>query len=391
MPDSPRFSYYISPSETQLSPADSVWREPLPLVRPSSGKSSRNSVTHGEYFEAIRSFFEQDGFHLLCRALSQRLNREILPDDVSSIQVHLAKHGEFYHPARIVVDAGHRQVMFVLNTAVTPAGEKLIEDEYPMLKRLKVEFPGSFLPEVYGFGQISTTGGKPFKMFLGEWLQDYHEFHISSESPDQSSRICVWDDQNGRYFLSPDQMQTLYRQAAAILTHYYNIDTFEHITQWHHAAGDFILRRSGDEIDLKLITVRRYSPLFRTSVEQATVESGAEQILQALLIFFLKLSFWIRLDRIDGIGDIVWSDPEAVQSALYGVLDGLSQKSGNSSLPDAVDTCFLYFLSVCSPADLLELSRSILHTFAAEASETQIISHNLGEHVRLLHQAIKDL
>jgi hypothetical protein len=186
-------------------------------------------------------------------------------------------------------------------------------------------------------------------------------------------------------------MRTLYRQAAAILTHYYNIDTFEHITQWHHAAGDFILRRSGDEIDLKLITVRRYSPLFRTSVEQATVESGAEQILQALLIFFLKLSFWIRLDRIDGIGDIVWSDPEAVQSALHGVLDGLSQKSGNSRLPDAVDTCFLYFLSVCSPADLLELSHSILHTFAAEAPETQIISHNLGEHVRLLHQAIKDL
>jgi hypothetical protein len=391
MPDSPSFSYYISPSDLRLSPADPVWREPLPLVRPTSGKSPKASVTHGEYFETIRSFFEQDGFHLLAGALSKRLNAEILPVDVGAIQVHLEKHGEFYHPARIVVDADHQQVVFVLNTAVTPAGKKLVEGEYPILKRLNSEFPGAYLPQVYGLGQIGSTGGIPFKMFLGEWLQGYHEFHISSESSDQLRRICVWDDRNGRYFLSADQMRAVYRGAAAILTYYYNVATFEHITQWHHAAGDFILKCRGDEVDLKLITVRRYSPLFRKSVARAAEDADAEQILQALLIFFLKLSFRMRLDRINGVGDLVWSDPGIVQSLVDGVMDGLSQKPDIAGLPDAVDTCFRYYLTVCSQSDLFELSDSILRTFTPEAPETRLIRQNLGGHVHLLHQAIKDL
>ena len=390
MPDSPTFSYFISPSDTQLSSADSVWGDPLPLARPSSGKSLETIVTHGEYFEAIRSFFEQDGFHVLSRALSQRLNEEILSNDVSGIQIHLEKHGEFYHPARIVVDAHGQELEFVLNTAVSPTGEAFIDDEFHNLKRLNAEFPRTFLPEVYSFGQVTSAGGNSFKMFMAEWLQDYHEFHISRETSGNFNQFRVWDDRNGRYFLSPEQTLHVYRQAAAILTFYYNINTFEHISQWHHAAGDFVLRRVGNDINLKLITVRRYSPLFRKSTNQAAEDAGAEQILQALLIFFLKISFRVRLDRIDGVGDIVWSDPGAVQSTLAGVLEGLKKKSTNPDLPDAVDTCFAYYLSLCSPADLLELSDSILQTFAPEAPETHIIRQNLDEHLHLLHEAIKD-
>ncbi len=140
---------------------------------------------------------------------------------------------------------------------------------------------------------------------------------------------------------------------------------------------------------MKLITVRRYSPLFRTSTNPA--DANTVQILQALLIFFLKLSFWMRLDRIDGVGDFVWLNPGVVQSALDGVLDGLSQKSANPNLPDAVDTCFKYYLTRCSLADLLDLSNAILQTFAPKALETHLIKQNLGEHVQLLHQAIRNI
>ncbi len=391
MPNYPQFAYYISPSDKPLSPNDSVWEDPLPVVRPSSGKSLKTIVTHGDYFEATRSFFEQNDLRSLTQALSKRLNADVLSDDVRGIQVHLEKHGEFYHPARIVAETCHQQVAFVLNTAVTSAGEKLIDDEFHNLKRLNDEFHESYLPDVYAIGRTTTAGDKRCRMFLGEWLQNYHEFHVSSKTSGNSKLLCVWDDHRGRYFLSSEQTLRVYRQAAAILTYYYNIKTFEHIAQWHHAAGDFILRKAADIIDLKLITVRRYAPLFQKSAKPAADNANAEQILQALLIFFLKLSFWMRLDRLDGVGDIVWLDPGVVQSALDGVLDGLSQKPANPNLPDAVDICFKYYLTICSPADLRDLSNAILQTFAHESSETHIIQQNLGEHVHHLHQAIKNL
>jgi hypothetical protein len=43
-----------------------------------------------------------------------------------------------------------------------------------------------------------------------------------------------------------------------------------------------------------------------------------------LLIFFLNLSIRMRLDRYDGVGDIVWADGPVVQSTLDGVMDGLA-------------------------------------------------------------------
>lgn len=388
MPNSPSFSYYISPSEKPLSAADSVWSDPLPMARPSSGKSLKPIVTHGNYFEVVRSFIEQDGFGLLSGIIAKRLHRAVSRGDISDIRIHLEKHGEFYHPARIEVDVTDQPIGFVLNTAVSVPGKELIDGEFHNLKRLYEEFSESFLPEVYAIGRTTIAGGKRYRMFLGEWLYGYHEFHISTETSGDSRLVCVWDDCNGRYFLSQEQMLRIYRQAAVILTYYYNITTFEHISQWHHAAGDFILKQVGDNIDLKLITVRRYSSLFQNATNPA---SGAEEILQALLIFFLKLSFRMRLDRTDGIGELVWSDPGVVRATLDGVLDGLSKKSANSHLPDAVDTCFIYYLTDFSPADLHDLSDSILQTFVPEAPETHLIKQNLGEHVHLLHQAIEHL
>lgn len=391
MPRKPKVSFYISPSQTPLTPADSIWQEPLPVGRPSFGKPLKAIVTHGEYFEAIRSFIEQDELDMLSGVMAQHLNQGTFTCDFANIFIHLEKHGEFYHPARIEVGERDHPIGFVLNGAVSSPGKDLIDEEFHNLKRLNAEFSEAYLPRVYALGQVTSAGPRKFSMFLGEWLRDYHEFHVCAQTSGNTSPVCVWDDRNGRYFLSRDRMLRIYRQAAAILTYYYNIETFEHISRWHHAAGDFILRQNGDHIDLKLITVRGYTPLFQNPTGQATADCSAEQILQALLIFFLKLSFWMRLDRLDGVGEMVWLEPGVVQSTVDGVLDGLAQKKPNPNLPEAVATCFKYYLSVCTPEDLLELSDSILQTFASAAPEVRRIKQNLDEHVRHLHTAISDI
>jgi hypothetical protein len=58
MSQTPKFSFYISPLDTPISPASAVWQESLPLVRPTSGKSTEFVVSHGEYFDAVCFFFE---------------------------------------------------------------------------------------------------------------------------------------------------------------------------------------------------------------------------------------------------------------------------------------------------------------------------------------------
>ncbi len=388
MPHTPRFSFHISSLETPLSPASAVWQDSLPVARPTSGKSAEIVVSHGEYFDAVRSFFEQDGCEMFCGVLAQRLQQTILPGDIQEIRIHLEKHGEFYHPARIEASVVGHTISFVLNLAVSDPGKKHINGEFHNIKRLNTEFAESFLPQVYTMGEVTSGSKRKFCMFLGEWFKDYHEFHISRETSGNQRQVCVWDDRNGRYYLSREQTSRLYRQAARIMTYYYNVTTFEHISPWHHAAGDFIIKLEQNNIDLKLITVRGYAPLFQDLNDQTPGAGNAEQILQALLIFFLKLSIWMRLDRIDGVGEIVWSEPGVVQSTVAGVFDGLAQKPADPILPDAVDTCFKYYLSICSLEDLFELSQSILQTFHPAAPEIPLIKQHLAEHVRMLFQSI---
>ena len=391
MPHTPKFFYYISPHETPLSSASNVWQESLLLTRPTSGDFSEIVVSHGDYFDAVRTFLEQDDFNIFSGVLARRLQQAVEPSDIQEIRIHLEKHGEFYHPARIKTDVAGQPVISVLNVAISDTGKNHINREFYNLKRLNSEYADSFLPRVYTLGEVSSGNRSTVCMFLGEWFKDYHEFHISRETADNRQAVSVWDEKNGHYYLSNKQTSWLYRQAARIMTAYYNVSTFEHISPWHHAAGDFIIKNDKNHFDLKLITVRGYVPLFQRPDRQASDTGNAEQILQALLIFFLKLSIRMRLDRIDGVGDLVWLDPEIVQSTVQGVFEALGHKKADPNLPDAVDTCFKYYLSICSQEDLFELSESILPTFGSAAPEIPIIKQHLADHVRLLIESIREI
>jgi len=361
------------------------------LARPETGKLSEFEVSHGDYFESICSFFEQNGCQALSRVLTQRLQHTIVPEDIGQLRIHLEKHGEFYHPARIETDVFGQTLSFVLNVAVSDIGKKHLADEFQNLKRLNAEFSETYLPQVYTAAEAASRSGTAFSMFLGEWFEDYHEFHISRENSDRRNRVCVWDDRKGRKYLSHQQTLRLYRQASRIMTCYYNIATFEHIAKWHHAAGDFIIHLDQKSLDLRLITVRGYAPLFGGVSSRESGGRNVEQILQALLIFLLKLSLRMRLDRIDGVGELVWSDPGVVRSTVEGVFEGLAQKPAEPLLPDAVATCFQYYLSVCNEQDLIELLNSILQTIQPGSEEYLLIKPNLSEHVGLLIELIREI
>jgi len=386
MPNAPQFKYFLSNKKNPVQKNSQIWTDLLPMSRKQRPNDTGICVSHGDYFTAVRNFLEQGKSEIITRAVSQYMHREITSQEIKEINIFLEKHGEFYHPARIETLLRGTAIAFVLNVAISDSGKRCIQKEYGLLKQLNEDFPFSFLPKVYGRGRVSIAGDE-IAMFLGEWFKGYNEFHISLDPADQKHKILVWDDEHGSYFLTDDQTKNLYRQAARILTGYYNVNTFEQILSWHHAAGDFVLKCQDNRIDLKLITVRQYRPLFEN--DRINKVPDAELILEALLVFFLNLAIRMRLDRLDGIGEIVWSDDIAVEGTLKGFFEGLALKPPIVSIPGPLMDGSRNHLLSCSQKNLFGLSQAMVEAYNPRSPEIPVIKKNLKRHVKILFNAIK--
>ncbi|MGD9120932.1 MAG: hypothetical protein PVG59_09635 [Desulfobacterales bacterium] len=387
----PSFSFFTPHSKHPVSPDNPLWQQPIPLRLDTLRKDDDVSVRHADYFESAQAFLEARHCDVITRAASQRLGCTIKPHDLADIRIRLEKHGAFYHPARVEIIVDQKQLSFVLNVAISDSGRRFIKQDYHHLKRLNIETPFDYLPQVYGQGQLNRPAGLNFGMFLGEWFDGYHEFHLAPDPADHTLKIVVWDETAGRFFLTAEQTQSLYLQAAKILTCYYNLLTYEQILAWHHAAGDFVVNLEDNRPGLKLVTVRRYAAIFKKQQQVRTDASDPQRILQALFVFFITLSLQMRLDRLDGVGDMVWSDESAVDAILTGFLEALALKPDLDVLPDSPLACFMAYLSACQASDLLDLSEAIIKHFNPRMPEMPIIRKNLGEHVETLHAAIQDL
>ncbi|MDM8524740.1 hypothetical protein QUF80_15335 [Desulfococcaceae bacterium HSG8] len=367
----PEIRYFLYHKAHPVQKNHDIWNTSLPVNRIPSRDTAEGSVTHGDYFSAIRFFLEENGWKVIISAVSQCMCRPVLLAEIKEISICLEKHGEFYHPARIRIYMDDEKIPFVLNAAVSDAGRGCILREYYLLKQLNEDFPCTFLPKIYEQGYGQTLSGTEIPMFLGEWFDNYNEFHISHDPNDGKNKIRVWDAGRGPYFLSHEKTRELYRQAAMILTCYYNFETFEQIYPWHHGAGDFIVKYENDEIDLKLITVRQYTSL----VEHQGAEPDPGAIPEALLLFLLNLSIRMRLDRMDGVGDIVWADDIAVQGTLEGFFQALSLR-----VPEAFVIYFRNYLSSHTETALLDLSESIVNACPPLIPEVPVMQKHLKKH-----------
>jgi len=284
------------------------------------------------------------------------------------------------------------EIPFVLNVAVTDVGKQCAQREYRLLKNLNTQYPDSFIPKVYAQGNVFTKMDKvETRMFLGEWFEGFNEFHMSLDPDDKKYKIIVWNHEHGNFFLTPHQTMELYRQAAKILTYYYNIETFEQIFSWHHAAGDFVLKCQEDDIELKLITVRQYRSMYENNIVSESIEPDSELILEALLVFFLNMAIKMRIDRLDGVGEIVWSDDAALKGILKGFFEALALKPMISVFSESLDDCFRQHLLSCCWADFFDLNHAIVHTYPLQAPEAPVIRQHLGKHVEGLYNSIKQL
>lgn len=390
MPTKPIVSYFLYSGARAIQEGDRGWHDPLPLDRtqllqPADSLRS-NPFRRQDYFLSARAFLARNDFGVLTRAVGLRLGRKVLPEELEEINIRLMKHGAFYHPARVDVRIQKRRLSFVLNLAIGAGGRKCMQDEYALLRRLHRDFPDSYIPSVYGRGTASLKKGDyNTSLFLGEWFDGFCEFHLSVDPHDRRCKILLWDDdEKGESYLTTMQTECLYRKIAGILTYYYNLQTFEQISSWHHAAGDFVVKMNGQTIAARLVTVRQYGPMFKIQAPEAAL------MLHALLIFFLNLSIRIRLDRLDGVGKIVWSDDAAVSGTVKGFMEALRAKERSNGGGAPISTGFKTYLGSLSEKDLLDLLENIVDRYAAGWPDLPVIRKHLKDHAGTMKAALAD-
>ncbi len=353
--------------------------------RPPGGNPDRGVPTCGDLFRATRAFFETDaGRVALETGILAELGHAVAAKHVDGLDVFLVKHGEFYHPCRIEARVDDRRACFVLNIAVSQAGRAQLQNEYGALERLVRELPLDFFPRVYGWGAVQSP--LPAAMFLARWLDGFCEFHARRTGEGEPS-VAVWDSEGGDRTLTGPVVLEIYRRAAAILAACYNPETFEHVHPWHHAAGDFVVRVANDSVEVRLISARSYGPLFDHAPAD-TGDDGGRLILEALLVFLLQLSIRMRLDRTDGVGDLVWLNDAVVAATVRGFFDGLGEGCRVRGMPREAMAFFGTYLAAVDEEDLLALCRQLLETHLADEEKT-LARPRLPEHCRLLHAALR--
>jgi hypothetical protein len=352
---------------------------------PQSGEEE-SELRYGPYLGAVHYLLMRNNCQKILEALAYRLGRLVTLEEVDAIEIRTEKHGAFYHVARADVSVSGQIVSFAVNVAVSDTARAQLERDFTFLRRLTARYNYKFLPQVYFKGAgIYREAGKPLSwlhMFVAEWFQDYHEFHLHRNQADGSSRMLLWDLDRGSRYLSEQQCVALYRLGAKILTLYYNWNNFKQIYPWHHAAGDFVLREKGDAVDLRLITVRDYAAV----VDFATGKKAGK--LFALILFFLHLTIQMRIDRLDGVGDVVWAEDYCLEGVVPGFLEGLTEGEGGSrrGMPSPYEIHAL--LRKFTGEEWLQFLVELLGTYNFSQEELSLIGDHGDGHIDRLQQVL---
>jgi hypothetical protein len=264
-----------------------------------------------------------------------------------------------------------------------------VSQDFQLLASFRERFPARFTPEAYFMGEVSLKaengGDLIIVMFIAEWLDEYHEFHLSIDPETRTIGTILWDLSQGHRFLSRDTASEIFRKAALILTYYYDTKTFAEVYPWHHAAGDFVVKHSEGVVDVKLITLRQYAPRI------AFPEGDSGNRLKALMIFVANLTIRMRLDRLDGVGEIAWAGDHAVSAAVRGFIAGMEAKIADGMCEDTLFQQFLEEIKRMPPTELAEAFQMVAGSYDEKAPDLPVILDHLVDHILEVYRLFQEL
>jgi hypothetical protein len=346
----------------------------IPLARPGTEKVSGFPLA--VYFQAIQRVIEKGDYGGLLGALKTHRGSQVTIQEIKEILIFSEKHGSDYHPARVEVCLSDQVIPLVMNVALTDRGRLVLANEFEVLDGLNRKHARSYLPRAYLWDEAEVAsvqeGRLSLPMYLAEWLEGFYEFHLSRDPVDGKQRLVLWDSARSDHYLPDRAADHIYREIAYILTFYYDLETFAQIHPWHLGAGDFITRIENNRVGVRLVAARQYGPLI-----------GPEALPweEALLFFLLNLSLRIRLDRLDGVGEIAWADEKCLCAAIEGFSLALQEKTEKNKFKEDYPQRFRKFLRSLSKDDLDERMAAIVGADNPSAPDLPIIEKHLDRHL----------
>jgi hypothetical protein len=358
----------------------------LPLVRPEGGEGAMQRITYRTYLEAISRFLHDHSEQFLGVLAGQGLKD---PAIIQLVDIISEKHGGDFHPAKIQVHTADAQHCFAVNVALTPRGKERVSQDFHLLASFHERFSAKFTPEAYFVGEVSlqTENGRDLviAMFMAEWLGGYHEFHLSVDPESFTMGTVLWDMNQGYRFVSGHTASEIFRKAALILTYFYDTKTFAEVYPWHHAAGDFVVKDSEGDVDVKLITLRQYAPRI------VFPKQSSGNRLKGLLIFLANLTIRMRLDRLDGVGEIAWAGDHAVDATIRGFLTGMGAQIADGMCEGTFVQKSLEEMRRMSPKDLAGIFQTVIESYDEKAPDLPVILDHLADHILEVYRVIQQL
>jgi hypothetical protein len=373
----PTISYFLATSHHPIDARHPLWNQPLPTSRRAGATAESAALeapplSYGRYFSAVSRFCSQTGWKNVLRAATDKLKQPLTVEDIEHLSIYLVKHGAFYHPARVEARVAGKRLALVVNVATARFGKQALIHETRALAHLNEHRPFGWLPVIY-----ARTDETP-PMFLGDWFEGFHEFHWTRLNGIAGLDMVVWDGSDEPCLLSAKQTAALYRKMTMILTACYDPVTTCQIFPWHHAAGDFVVRLEGDSLSVKLITVRNFAPL----AQSFSGPADESELLEALLIFFLHLSVRMRLDRRDGVSEVVWAPDRCLAATIDGFFQGLDLTARLTGFPDGFPRFFEHYVRTRPSAGLHALADQILSAvYDPRGEEYRAIERHLDAHI----------
>ncbi len=385
----PEIKYLFVSTDGKISvPGPAYLDSPLLLDM----ENSHSRLTLKDYFKAMETFLfknHADKFENAVGVMAET-DRPVPVGEMENVTLCSVKIGAFYHIARVEATVQGRKIMLALSAAFSSHGAECLMRDFSNIQALQSGPAGRYLPQVFfageaGYDDIPSGMGR-FVMGLGEWFEDFHEWHFSV-NPDTGSRgIVLWDGKTGKHFLKPAQEEELFFQIAQILTLCFDPSTARQVSKWHHAAGDFIVRVRNEHIETRLTTVRVYQPLF--DYGQGDTD---ELFIMRLLFFFLDLGVRARMDRLDGIGEPVWADDRFIYPVIDGFFEGLKIHEACKEVTGEQTDGFRAFLSAMSCDDLREVFTPLEGLYHGENSlDRKLVALNLEAHAENFYKVLKD-
>ena len=374
---------------TFSSPHGDVPVDDATLARPFIVRPFENHpfMTLGDYFLAIRDLILSEDGRPLTTLLSRLWTRNAAIADVDTIFIRYEKYGTLYHISSAEIVAGARRTRLTVSAAVTDESKEALDREFGVLQRLGSQKSLSYLPQVcckHAVQIRKAEGSETLLMTLSEWFDNYHEWHFSHDGEGRQ-RIIVWDMESGYRFMSEQETYEIIRQAATILTFYYDTETYNRIFPWHHGAGDFVVKSAEGAIDLKLVTARGYEPV---AVPEHDPETGPSR---AIILFFLETTVKMRLDKYEGMGESIWADAFVVGAAVDGFFRALRLKESEGHAFAIKVNDLMKQLKGFTEDELKRLLHAHMNQVGSrDSSDYAAISSHTDDHARDLYHAIQE-